>query len=99
VIGQKNIAGGQIAVQNLWGNWKIVTFCCSNFSIKRFTFLLARNSIPRATCNDQDIKSLVLIIWFKFASEFISWVLNCRWNSEFLLTNSFALQMGCTVIS
>jgi hypothetical protein len=62
VIGQKNIAGGQIAVQNLYEQISVLFFLIVDIVLVNVvTFLLARNSIPLAICNDQDIKSLVLI--------------------------------------
>jgi hypothetical protein len=69
VIGQKDIAGGQIAVQNLQGDGKFLLNFCTKKPIVSTTFLLAKNSMPRAIWYDQEINSAVLIDSFRVASE------------------------------
>ena len=78
-------------MQNLLGEeWEIDNLIELEKKIPSITFLLAKNSIPRAICNDHEIKSLVLMIRLDFSSDCIPLLFN-SWNCEISLATGIAL--------
>jgi hypothetical protein len=64
----------------------LLNYCVQNLTTS-FTFLLAKNSMPRAICNDHEIKSFVFIIWLAVAFE--SCALQLAWFDSGCFSTSF----------
>ncbi len=63
-------------MQNLLEDGTFWLIYCVKYATVSHTFLSAMNSMPRAICNAQEIKSLVIIIWLAVAAfEFVSFFL------------------------